>query len=88
MTAIVNISAIMVIIAFSLAFFRLLRGPTLTDRVLAIDLMASMAVSWICLYAIAMDNFVFMDAAIVLALILFLSTIAFAYYLEKKGDLM
>ena len=88
MTTIINISAAMVIVAFLLAFLRLLRGPTLTDRVLALDLMAAIAVSWICLYAMAMDSYVYMDAAIVLALILFFSTIAFAYYLEKKGDLM
>lgn len=88
MTIVVNLSGVMIIVAFTLAFVRLVRGPTLADRVVALDLMAAIAVSWICLYALAMDEYLFMDAAMVLALILFLGTIAFAYYLEKKGDLM
>ena len=48
--------------------------------------MATIAASAICLYAILEDRYIFTDAALVLALILFLGTIAFAYYLEKKGD--
>jgi multicomponent Na+:H+ antiporter subunit F len=72
--------------AFVVAFIRLLIGPEVPDRVVALDLMATVAVGAIALLAVRMNNYIFLDAAMVLALIFFLGTIAFAYYLEKKGD--
>lgn len=72
--------------AFVVAFIRLLLGPEVPDRVVALDLMATVAVGGICLFSVVMDNYIFLDAALVLALIFFLGTIAFAYYLQKKGD--
>lgn len=86
MMEMVYIAGMVITLAFCIAFVRLLLGPTLADRVVALDLMASIAVSAICLYAMVHGRYLFMDAAMVLALILFLGTIAFAYYMERKGD--
>ncbi len=82
----IHVAGLIVMVAFCIAFIRLLLGPTLPDRVVAFDLMATIAAGAICLYAILTDRYIFTDAAMVLALILFLGTIAFAYYLEKKGS--
>lgn len=84
----VYVSAIIVAIAFCIAFIRLVIGPSLADRVVVLDLMSTIAAGLICLYAIITDRYMFTDAAMVLVLILFLGTIAFAYYLEKKGSEM
>lgn len=81
-----SIASFTMALAFVVAFIRLLLGPDVTDRVVALDLMATVAVGGICLFAVVMDNYIFLDAAMVLALIFFLGTIAFAFYLEKKGD--
>lgn len=86
MISMVYIASFVAMLAFAIAFIRLLLGPSLADRVVAFDLMATIAASAICLYAILENRYIFTDAALVLALILFLGTIAFAYYLEKKGD--
>lgn len=86
MNPMIVLAGVIIILAFLVAFIRLLAGPHLADRVVAMDLMATVAVGGICLYAVATDQYIFLDAAMVLALILFLGTIAFAYYLEKKGD--
>lgn len=86
MTLMISFAGGLVMLAFCIAFVRLLIGPTLPDRVVALDLMATIAAGAICLYAMLTDRYLFTDAALVLALILFLGTIAFAYYLEKKGD--
>ncbi len=72
-------------IAVLLAFVRLVRGPTLPDRVVALDLIATLMIGIIAVYAVATDEPVLLDLAIVLALISFLGTVAFAHYLEKKG---
>lgn len=70
--------------ALALAFLRLARTRHLPDRVIALDLMGTLTVGVISVYAIATRQAVFLDAAIVLALISFLGTIAFARYVEKR----
>ena len=70
-------------IAFLLAFIRLLRGPSLPDRVVALYLMATIAIGFICAYAVANSQRIFLDVASVMALLAFLATVAFAYYLKR-----
>ncbi len=78
-------AAVMLTLAVVLAFFRLLRGPSLPDRVVAFDLMSTLAVGITVLYSIYTREMVYLDVAIVLALISFLGTVAFARYLEQRG---
>ena len=72
-------------LAFLLAFVRLWRGPSLADRVVAFDVMTTIGMGFIAVYAITTDQSVFLDVASVVALIAFLATIAFAYYLRRKA---
>jgi multicomponent Na+:H+ antiporter subunit F len=67
-----------------LAFVRLARGPSLPDRVVALDLLATVGISIIAVYAVATNQPVVLDVAIVVALLSFLGTIAFAYYIERR----
>ena len=69
-----------------LALVRLLRGPSLADRIVALDLMTTIGVAICGLYAVIHDQPVFLDVAIVMALIAFVGTVAFARYLEEKQD--
>ncbi|MGL4611429.1 MAG: monovalent cation/H+ antiporter complex subunit F [Trueperaceae bacterium] len=69
-----------------LAFLRLLRGPTLSDRVVALDFISAVAVSFIALYTISSRDSVYLDAAVVIALIAFLGTVAFARYVEWQKE--
>lgn len=71
-------------IAMFLALWRIIRGPTLADRVVALDLMATLVVGFITVYAVMAEQPMFLDIAIVLALIAFLGTVAFAYFIEKR----
>src|SRR4028118_1481016 len=68
----------MLSVAMFLAFWRLLRGPSLPDRVVALDLIALLSVGFIAIYDIVTNDTVFLDVAIALALIAFVGTIAFA----------
>lgn len=74
----------MLSLALVLSFVRLVRGPSLPDRVVALDLIAVLTVGFIALYAIDTGQRVLLDAAIVVALITFLGTIAFAKYVERR----
>ena len=71
-------------IAVLIAFARLVRGPSLPDRVIALDLMSTLGIGIIVAYAIATKQPVFLDVASILALVTFLGTVAFAYYLEQR----
>ena len=70
-------------IAFVLAFVRLLRGPSLPDRVVALDLMVVIGIGFISAYAIEAEKSIFVDVATVVALIGFLATVAFAYHVRR-----
>lgn len=71
--------------AVILAFVRLLRGPNIPDRVIALDLMVTTGIGIISAYAILTNQSVLLDVALVIALLSFLGTIAFAYYVEIRG---
>ena len=86
MSVLINLTFGVLIIAMFVAFVRLVRGPSLPARVVALDLMGTLAVGIIAAYAVATGQTIFLDVAVVLALIGFLGTIAFAYFVEK-GEL-
>jgi multicomponent Na+:H+ antiporter subunit F len=76
---------VMLAAAMLLALVRLVRGPSLPDRVVALDLMGTLAVGIIAAYTVMAGDPVLLDAAMVLALISFLGTVAFARYIELRG---
>lgn len=67
------------------AFLRLLRGPNLPSRVIALDMMSVLGIGIIVIYAVVTDQPVFVDVASVLALVSFLGTVAFAAYVERRS---
>ena len=71
--------------ALLLTVGRLLRGPTLPDRVVALDLISTLVVGIICMCALVFDQPVYMRDALVLAVVSFLGTVAFAYYVARGG---
>lgn len=75
-------------LAFVLVFVRLVRGPSLPDRVVALDMVAYLAVGVIALWTLASGEVAYLDAALVLALIAFLATVAFARFIEgaSRGE--
>lgn len=85
LTLIVNFVYFLLGIAMFITLGRLVRGPSLPDRVVALDLIAALVVAVICTYAIGTEQKVFLDVAIVLALITFLGTVAFAQYVERRA---
>ncbi len=73
-----------VLLAIALGFVRLAKGPSLADRVVALDMMAVLIVAFSALYAIIVDDPTFLDVVLVLALIGFLATVALARYAERR----
>ena len=74
---------VMLAAAVLVAVVRLVRGPTLPDRVVAQDLIGILVVGLIVVLAASTGVHATLDAAIVIALIAFVATIAYATYVEK-----
>jgi len=71
-------------LAVIFVFIRFLRGPEIVDRVISLDLLITIGVGAIGVFSIISKHSAFLDDAMILALIAFLGTVAFSYYLEKK----
>jgi multicomponent Na+:H+ antiporter subunit F len=74
---------VMLSVGLFLAFVRLVRGPSLPDRVVALDLTATLVVGVIVVYSLATRQPVLLDVAMVMALVGFLGAVAFAYYVKR-----
>ncbi|WNG35425.1 cation:proton antiporter [Archangium violaceum] len=86
----VLLRGVLAVLALSvlLSLYRLLRGPSLPDRAVALDLIALQLTGAIAVYAVLTHEPVLLDAALVLAIISSLGTIAIARYLfsGKEGE--
>ncbi len=67
-----------------LIFVRFVIGPSLSDRVVTLDLLITTGIGTMAVYSIYSNNTAYLDVAMILALISFLSTVAFSYYIEKS----
>jgi len=73
--------------ALVLAGWRLLRGPTLADRILALDTLYVNSVALLVLIGIHFDTAVYFEVALIIAMMGFVSTVALAKYL-LRGDIV
>jgi multicomponent Na+:H+ antiporter subunit F len=71
-------------LSIALSFFRLLKGPKITDRAIALDAMTIMAVSGIAMLAWYFGRIIYIDVALVYGILSFLGIIALARYLERE----
>lgn len=85
MTLFMHIIAGMLVVAMAMATLRLVRGPSLADRVVALDVIAVLGAGLSALFAIQFEQCAFLDVTIILALISFVGTVAFAHYIERKS---
>ena len=74
-------------LAFLLTLGRLLRGPSLPDRIVALDTLNINAIALIVLLGIRLDSAMFFEAALLIAVMGFVGTVALAKYLQR-GDII
>lgn len=72
------------VLGIVLCLYRILRGPHLTDRVLASDALALHVVGLVIILAIYLRTTDFLDVALVVAIIGFASMLAFAQYIARR----
>ena len=73
-------------LALFLAIYRLVRGPSLPDRVVALDLIGVISLGIVLVLTIRTNEPVYLDVAIVMGIVSFRGTVAFARYLERVAE--
>lgn len=73
-------------VALGAALIRLMRGPTLPDRIVALELVATLLVGVTAVYSIGSRQPVYLDVAIVMALVGFLGAVAFARFMVQGSS--
>ncbi|MGM0431676.1 MAG: monovalent cation/H+ antiporter complex subunit F [Spirochaetota bacterium] len=77
-----TIAGVIALMAFVISFFRILSGPALADRIVALDAMTVISLSGIVFLTHLLDRAIYIDIALVYGLISFLGVIAAARYME------
>lgn len=85
LNVVMSLTLILLAFAAILAFVRLLRGPSLPDRVISLDLIGVLIVGVAVVTAASTGEPAFLDVAMVIALVSFVGTIAYARYIEREG---
>lgn len=73
------------VLGILICLYRMIKGPHLADRVLAGDTVAMLVAGLVVMLAIKYDTALFYDAALVVAILGFVSTVAFAQYIGEKN---
>lgn len=87
LTLVIWASMAMMGLAFSLNLVRLIRGPSIADRVLAMDTLYINGLAILVIFGIAINSRVFFEAALLIALFGFFSTVVISKYL-LRGDVI
>jgi multicomponent K+:H+ antiporter subunit F len=74
-------------LAVALAFWRLLRGPSAPDRILALDTLYVNTIALLVLFGIYLGSNLYFEAALLIALMGFVGTVALCKYL-LRGDII
>ncbi|MBS7325661.1 MAG: K+/H+ antiporter subunit F [Thiopseudomonas sp.] len=87
LTTVLWISMSMIGLAFCFNLLRLIRGPTIADRVLALDTLYINGLAVLIIFGMLIDSRVFFEAALLIALFGFFSTVVISKYL-LRGDVI
>ena len=88
MTQVFNIfliPAVLLLLFMLVSLFRLILGPTVPDRVVALDTINTLVVAGMILFGAAFEEVIYIDVAIVYALLSYIATLYIANYMERRA---
>lgn len=85
LAAAINLALLLLSLALLMTVVRIIRGPTLPDRVLGLDMLVAIAIGFIAVVAIKTGFYLYIDIGIALGLVGFLATVAFARFILTRG---
>lgn len=87
LATIIPIAMVMVCLAITLNLWRLVLGPSLPDRILALDTMYINVIALLILFGISQGSALYFEAALIIAAMGFVGTVAMSKYL-LRGDII
>jgi Multisubunit Na+/H+ antiporter, MnhF subunit len=84
---VIPIAYALVTLALALSFWRLLKGPDAPDRILALDTLYVNTIALLVLLGIHLGNAIYFEAALLIAMMGFVGTVALCKYL-LRGDII
>lgn len=82
----ITIALALLSLSFLITIYRIVKGPTLPDRILGLDLLVAIAIGYIAVIGIKTGYTLYVDIAIALGLVGFLATVAFARFVLVRGS--
>lgn len=83
MISLLDFSLILMVLAFIPCIYRIIKGPTIADRVISLDALTTVIIVMLGAYSYDHNSAFFMDVALVLAVISFVGTVTIAKYLDE-----
>lgn len=80
------LAIVILVIALLLTVYRAVVGPTLPDRIIALDMLVGIVIGFIAVIALRTGYTLYIDIAIALGLVGFLATVAFARFILARGN--
>lgn len=81
----IQISLAVLTLSFLLTVYRIIVGPTLPDRIVALDMLVAVGIGFIAVIGVKTEYYLYLDIAIALGLVGFLATVAFARFVLNRG---
>lgn len=80
---VMNLSLLGISISILGLIYRLIKGPSIHDRVIALDAIGINLIALVALISIVLDTTAYLEAILLLGVLAFIGTVAFAKFLEK-----
>ncbi|HJH11466.1 MAG TPA: Na(+)/H(+) antiporter subunit F1 [Metalysinibacillus jejuensis] len=87
MTIFIWSAIVIIMLAMIPVVFRMVKGPTASDRVVALDSLGVSLISLIALFSIFVETVFYLEIILLLAILSFIGTVAFSKFIEK-GDII
>ncbi len=81
----VDVALAILSLSFLLTVYRIVTGPTLPDRFVALDMLVTVGIGFIAVIGVKTEYYLYIDIAIALGLVGFLATVAFARFVLNRG---
>jgi multicomponent Na+:H+ antiporter subunit F len=81
---IILIAFILMLLSMMISLYRLIFGPSVYDRIVALDLIASIVMGFIILYSVVVNKALYFDVVIIISLVSFIGTVSISTYLKTK----
>ncbi|MFW6290569.1 MAG: monovalent cation/H+ antiporter complex subunit F [Mariniphaga sp.] len=85
-TIVIIVAFAMLLAAMVLAAWRLMKGPSINDRIAAMEVIAVVVMGFVLVYSVLINNALYIDIPVIISLISFIGTVAISTYLKHRYD--